>query len=393
MAVTTIINNRENKYSTALIYVLGIIGIGLVVFFGGKVIETILNKNGKAGLTVETVYSQAEVIIDGEKIGETPYTSKDLKPGNKTITVKTDSRQYQTTANFIPADNGTLHVVALIRDLGVSDTFSSGQEFWFEKNGSENTLRMISEPSGATVYIDGSEVGKTPFSSDNISPGNYTIAISYPNYESQTAEISIQKGYVLNGSIKLFPYPVSEKPSLFENSSNLYDISTDNPLIYSDTESWAKAVVYWNKTRGLNIDNSLGIKDQVFDFFLDYKGNIFNKDGNIIKSDEDRKAMGELKKGAYLGKLSEGKGLTKEASEALSTISGNVSLGKTAVIKQTPNGWLRVRDSGSLSGKEIGKVNTGEKYPVLEEKSGWIKIKVSSTLTGWVSSEYTSIEE
>ena len=88
MAVTTIINNRENKYSTALIYVLGIIGIGLVVFFGGKVIETILNKNGKAGLTVETVYSQAEVIIDGEKIGETPYTSKDLKPGNKTITIK-----------------------------------------------------------------------------------------------------------------------------------------------------------------------------------------------------------------------------------------------------------------------------------------------------------------
>jgi hypothetical protein len=393
MAVTTIINHKESKLSKVLIYIIGIVGVGLVVFFGGQLIESIMNKSGKAGISVETVNSSASVFVDGQKVGETPYTSSDIRPGTRTIALKNSIRQYQTSLNFIPSNNGTVHVVGLVRDLGVSDIFSSGQEFWFEKDSSGNTVRIISEPSGAKVYVDGSEVGTTPFSSTSISPGNYSIKIALPNYESQTAPIVVQKGYTLNGNIKLFPYPLPENPKLFEGSQSLYDLSLDNPALSADTEAWTKAVIYWNTTRGVNLGGATGLKDKAFDFFLDYKGNIFNREGTQVKSPDDVSKMGDLKKGGYLGRISDGLGLTKEAKEALTTLSSKVSAGKTATIGQTPFGWLRVRDSAGLGGAEIAKVNTGDKYGVLEEKTSWVKIKVSDTISGWVSSDYVTLSE
>lgn len=393
MAVTTIINNKESNFSKILIYVVGITGVGLVVFFGGQLIQSLSGKNGKAGISVEMVNSSASVYVDGQKVGETPYTSSSIKPGTRTVALKNDTRQYQTSLNFIPADNNTIHVVGLIRDLGISDFFSSGQEFWFEKDNSGDTVKIISEPSGATVYIDKSEVGKTPFSSTNISAGNYTVTISFPNYEAQTSPIVVQKGYTLNGNVKLFPYPLPESPKLLQDSQTLYDLSIDNQAAYADTEQWAKAVIYWNTTRGVNIDGLAGLKDKVFDFFLDFKGNVFDREGNLAKSAEEIAKMGELKKGGYLGRTSDGAGLTKEAKEAFSLLSGTVVGGKTATVKQTPFGWLRVRDAAGLNGVEIAKINTGNKYSVLEEKTGWVKIKVSEAVIGWVSSEYVTLSE
>lgn len=394
MAVTTIMAEKENKLSKFLIYFLGIVGVGLVVFFGGQLIQYILNRGGKAGLSVETLNSSASILVDGAKIGESPFTSNAIKPGSRTVTIKNDIRQYQATFNFIPSDNGIIHMVGIKRDLGVSDSFSSGQEFWFEKDNTGNTIRIISEPTGATVYIDGSEVGKTPFSSTSVTPGSYTLVISAQNYESQETQIKIQKGYTLNGNIKLFPYPMPSTVKLMQDSQILYDLSLDNPVATADTQSWAKAVVYWNTTRGATLSGAAGTKEKVFDFFLDYKGNIFDKDGSPVSSAEELNKLGEIKKGGYLGRTADGAGLTAEAKSAFATISGTaVMSAKTATIGATPNGWLRVRDAGSLTGNEIAKVNTGEKYPVLETTKDWVKIKVSETVSGWVSAGYVTVTE
>lgn len=58
-------------------------------------------------------------------------------------------------------------------------------------------------------------------------------------------------------------------------------------------------------------------------------------------------------------------------------------------IKDTPTGFLRVRDEPSLGGKEIARVNPGDSFTFLEEQTGWYKIKLSDTTTGWVNSSYT----
>jgi len=392
MAVSTIRNDNKS-FSTVLIYFLGILGVALVVFFGGEVLKYLGGFGGKAGLTVEVVNGEARVLVNNKEVGKTPFESKDIKSGTNTVTIKSDSQQYQTTIKFLPSKKGETFAVGVVRDLGVSDVFSSGQEFWFDKDNPNDTLRIVSDPSGATVSIDGSEVGKTPFSSSSITTGDYELKISLSGYETQTARINIQKGYTLNGSIKLFPYPVLSGVKAFEGSAGLYDLSSDNTLLTSDTSSWVKGILYWNKTRGINIDDTGLNKENVFDYFIDFNGNIYDSEGNIVQTKEEFNALKDLKKGAYLGRISDGTGLTKEAKDALNTLSALGISSKTAKILDTPTGWLRVRSEPSLNGTEISRVTSGNSYNVTEEKTDWIKIKISDAIEGWVSSTYVSLSQ
>lgn len=59
------------------------------------------------------------------------------------------------------------------------------------------------------------------------------------------------------------------------------------------------------------------------------------------------------------------------------------------LILDTPTGFLRVRDSASLSGKEIAQVKPGEKYDFLSEQTGWFEIKLNDGKTGFISSQYS----
>lgn len=80
-------------------------------------------------------------------------------------------------------------------------------------------------------------------------------------------------------------------------------------------------------------------------------------------------------------------------SQPKTTVTPNVLNSKTAKIKITETGWLRVRDQPSSSGVEISKVKPEEKYPVLEESGDWIKIDLGDNKTGWISASYALIDE
>jgi hypothetical protein len=373
-------------------YATAIIGICLVVYFGFEVIKNSDNLKGKAAVTIDVLNGTAEVAINGFPSGKTPYSSRDIKPGENKITVKSETRSYETTIDFIANDKKYIYNTGIFRDLGVSDLFSSGQEFWFEKGKASNVVRIVSEPAGASVLIDNNEVGKTPFSSDKISEGEYDLKLDLAGYESQTARMAIHKGYTANVSLKMFPLPVPVKIKQFEGSTGFYDLSTDNPAVSSDTQDWVNAVIYWNKTRGINLEETGINKEPMFDYFVDYKGNLFDKEGKILDMASDLSAVKAAKKSAYLGRTMDGPGITKEAKDALYKL-GNISIGKKGTIKQTPTGWLRVRSAAGLSGAEIAKVNVGQEVPVLEEQIGWIKIKVSDTVEGWVSADYITIAQ
>jgi len=369
-------------------YVFGILGIALVVVFGGELIRNFDKLKGSAGLTVEVISGDAQVTVDGKPAGATPLSSNEIKPGKNTVTIKNDTRQYQTTIDFLPATKDTLHVVGIIRDLGTSDTFSSGQEFWFEKDTTGNVLKIISEPSGATVYLDNTEIGTTPFTSNIISPGGYDIRISYSGYESQDTRVNVQEGYTVNGNVKLFPIPIKTPITTFEGSPNLYDLTNDNPALTTDTAAWTKAVIYWNETRGINIKDVGTNKEKVFDYFIDYLGNIFDSEGTLVNTGEALNNLQDIEKGAYLGKAALEEGLTAEAREALNSLVNAGLAVKQATILSTPTGWLRVRNAPGLNGAEVTKVDVGDTFPVLDESNGWTKIKVNDSTQGWVSDTY-----
>lgn len=63
-------------------------------------------------------------------------------------------------------------------------------------------------------------------------------------------------------------------------------------------------------------------------------------------------------------------------------------------IKDTPTGWLRVRESASTTSTELAKVKPDETYPYLNEtKSGWYKIEYEEDKEGWISSVYAELVE
>lgn len=59
-------------------------------------------------------------------------------------------------------------------------------------------------------------------------------------------------------------------------------------------------------------------------------------------------------------------------------------------IKDTPTGFLRVREKPSTSATESGRVSPADRFPLLGEQSGWYNISVTleATSSGWISAQY-----
>ncbi|MFZ5932564.1 MAG: PEGA domain-containing protein [Patescibacteria group bacterium] len=59
-------------------------------------------------------------------------------------------------------------------------------------------------------------------------------------------------------------------------------------------------------------------------------------------------------------------------------------------ILPTPTGFLRVRDKAGTTGVEVGQVKPGQRFVFLEEDetTGWYKIEYEKGKEGWVSNQY-----
>lgn len=68
-----------------------------------------------------------------------------------------------------------------------------------------------------------------------------------------------------------------------------------------------------------------------------------------------------------------------------------------ALIKETPTGWLNVRQSPIISAEIITKINSGEKFLIINStiakpgSSGWHQIELTDGSSGWISAEYAEI--
>ncbi|MBD3365962.1 PEGA domain-containing protein [candidate division WWE3 bacterium] len=337
----------------------------------------------KSALTVQTQYDTAEVYVDGEKVGESPLEKFSVEPGTHEIKLVGAEAEFIDRLDFNPEVE-----TALQRDTGVSAVFASGMNFVMEKDAT--TLTVISQPSGATVYLDGTEMGETPLTLDKVTEGSYTLDVRMEGYEGQSAPIQVKDGYKLMVSAKLFPIPMPKTIQKFEGSENLYDLTISNES-FGTSPDRAKAVVYWADTRGFSdVGNAAELESAGgFDFFLDSAGNVYDNLGNLVSTQEGFEALQEADVGGYLGVGTLGAGLTEPAKETYLELFEARQMGK---ILPTGLGWLRVRTEPSLGAAELTKVNVGESFPVLEVQGTWVKLQVTADEAGWVSATYVEIE-
>lgn len=182
-----------------------ILGIGLLVTGGLGVKMLVLDKQNASSAIRVDAFPKAEVYINGQRVGQTPYSNEHMKPGSYVLKLVTAPG---TPGSFIPweeqvklVDGGLTYVS---QDLAGSADFSAGQTLWLSKLMTDRAeLTVVSEPDDGEVNIDKLDKGKTSLLISDLEPGNHEIVVSRPGYADQVIHGMLVAGYRLNVVVKL----------------------------------------------------------------------------------------------------------------------------------------------------------------------------------------------
>jgi len=149
-------------------------------------------------LQVSSTPSGAAVYLNGNFKGVTPADDAldivNLVPGTYTVTVKKSG--YQDYANTVSIQAGkNVQMNAALQPASQAPAFAS--------------VQITSSPSGADVYVNSAFVGITPFLSQKVNPGTYTVEISMEGYAPYTTTGQVIAGQNIQLSAALSPVPVA----------------------------------------------------------------------------------------------------------------------------------------------------------------------------------------
>lgn len=224
-------------------------------------------------------------------------------------------------------------------------------------------ISILSEPKDATVFLDEKEVGKTPFEDKNLEVREYKVRITSDG-ASWEGKVSLNEGTVtvVNRDLSKDQSSSAGETLSLQRGKGITLIS--NPSS-ADIEIDGKA---YNQTP-VTVDVESG------------EHTILVSHQNFLK----RSIKADLPKGFNLV-ISTDLALSEADLTTISTPVINQT--PEVVVKQTPTGFLRVRDKPSLLGKEIAQVKPGDKLVLLEEAPDWDRVRLSDNTEGYVSAVY-----
>lgn len=224
-------------------------------------------------------------------------------------------------------------------------------------------ISITSIPDEATVFLDEKEVGKTPFEDKDLDVKEYTVKLEKDRASWQ-------------GRVKLI-------------AQTLTIVNRD---LAEDQASSSGEILTLDRGRGITIVSNPS------DSGVEIDGNFFGKTPISINLTPGEHTIlvshPNYFKRSFMANLPENFNLTVSVDLALSeadltTISAPViTQTPEVIVKDTPTGFLRVRDKASLSGKEIAQVKPGDKLILLEELTNWDRVRLSDGTEGFVSSTY-----
>ncbi|OGK50489.1 hypothetical protein A3B50_01760 [Candidatus Roizmanbacteria bacterium RIFCSPLOWO2_01_FULL_40_42] len=267
--------------------------------------------------------------------------------------------------------------------------FIAAKFFFLDKQNEFGSLKVLSSPS-STVFLDNVAVGKTTPFEDRVKIGEYMIKLIPQGEATQTASwqgrVKIYKNALTYVNRELGSSDVTSAGEVFtvvkmetapknKNYGEIY-IETDplGAIVYLDNDEKGVAPVlladviqgthelsifmpgFFRRTQKINIDAGYRVNAQI-----------------KLAIDQSQKRASDS------GKLKEDKTSTESASQK--------SL-KEILIKDTPTGFLRVREEPNIIATEAAQVKPGDRYSVIEEQNSWYKIEYEEGKEGWISSEY-----
>lgn len=225
-------------------------------------------------------------------------------------------------------------------------------------------LKVISTPEQATVFIDGVEVGKTTYQNENLKVGQYKIKLVSDGAVWQ-GDVGLTAGMmtVVNRELSDSPASASGEILTLQPGQGIIVISTpQDAVVEIDGKSYGRTPLLVSD-----------IEPGEHTFLISHNGYLKRSIRATLPKDLSLQLSVDL------------------ALSELDLTNGNIPAVTTVtklIVRQTPTGFLRVRDKPSLSGVEIGRVNSGEDLILVKELSGWDKARLNDGTEGYVSSVY-----
>lgn len=149
-----------------------------------KVIINPILEHAVFTVNVSSNPSDANVYVDGVLRGKTPISITDLTVSEIHI-VEVKLENFSTWKQAIQGkDSEVIDIMANLEPVTTS-------------------ISINSIPKGATVYLNGVNIGTTPLTKKDIEPNTYTLVISYPQYIPYKETITIAKGDALERDVVL----------------------------------------------------------------------------------------------------------------------------------------------------------------------------------------------
>jgi len=146
---------------------------------------------------IESLPAEAEVSVDGAFRGKTPLLLTDLPAGEHRFVVKREG--YETKESVLVIADRQPKLLSM------------------ELKSLLTAIKVLSTPEKAKVYLDGSYVGESPQSIQNVLAGRHQIRVEMDGYEQfqQDVEVKGKEEYTVNAplQVKFATLKVDTEPS------------------------------------------------------------------------------------------------------------------------------------------------------------------------------------
>jgi hypothetical protein len=210
-----------------------------VFFVSGCSLPGFLQKKN-AALKI-TTNPAAQVFLNNEKVGETPFETKELKGANYSVRLIPNQdglSEWETTVDLF---SGLTTVI--LYDFAKERQDSSGAILTLEPLASKDSLEVaiISLPDSASIKINGQPKGFTSLQIGDLSAGEHTLLVSAPGYKQREMQIKTISGYKLSIEVQLAKETLaveeSSESALPENKENLKNSDTDESTVKKPSTS------------------------------------------------------------------------------------------------------------------------------------------------------------
>jgi hypothetical protein len=166
----------------------------LVARFSTLVMTRVLGVKERAGIRVLSKPEGADVIINGQVLGKTPFENNNMDVASFDVKILGIEGSWD---GQVELKSGTLAVIN--RELAKEQASASGEVLTLEKG---EGVTVISSPSAVDVEVDGKSYGQTPILV-NVSPGEHTFILSKANFLKRSIKAIIPTGFNLTLNVDL----------------------------------------------------------------------------------------------------------------------------------------------------------------------------------------------